>query len=363
MCTDSITCQLWLNEPNEQHVQKMAPQKKNLPKKTSSKKMSPQKKTVAKKTPAKKTAAKKAAPKKAALKKMDSSSPDLVDLLTTSAPVLDIWSASGSRPLPKEAVLDVAMGGTSEVVVENTFISWELDRLIHRLRHWTGSSTVSATVLDIIAASGSTPLPKEAVLDVAIGGAGETSASLQVKKPRRRLKMRRIWNRPFRLRPTRRKEKEKEEGFKASRLPTRRRIRSSLEECKEISEIEITATELKEDAQQMAAGVKENAHEVVAEVKDTLKELKEDAEEKVKEVLTGTSKEEEEDMTSAAEHIKKIAEEAKTLAKELKEEMVADAKEKVNDILTGSNNKEEEKEEDSGEMDIGWMEDPRYEVL
>jgi hypothetical protein len=69
----------------------MAPQKKNLPKKTSSKKMSPQKKTVAKKTPAKKTAAKKAAPKKAALKKMDSSSPDLVDLLTTSAPVLDIW--------------------------------------------------------------------------------------------------------------------------------------------------------------------------------------------------------------------------------------------------------------------------------
>jgi len=94
---------------------------------------------------------------------LDSSSPDLVDLLTTSAPVLDIWSASGSRPLPKEAVLDVAMGGTSEVVVENTFISCELDRLIE-------ASPSSATVLDIITASGSRPLPAVADLNVKVVG-------------------------------------------------------------------------------------------------------------------------------------------------------------------------------------------------
>ena len=42
-------------------------------------------------------------------------STDLVNLLATSAGVLDIFAASGSRPLPKEAVLDVAMGGGSEV--------------------------------------------------------------------------------------------------------------------------------------------------------------------------------------------------------------------------------------------------------
>ena len=44
--------------------------------------------------------------------RLDRSS-DLVDLLTTSAGVLDIFAASGSRPLPMEAVL--AMGGGSEV--------------------------------------------------------------------------------------------------------------------------------------------------------------------------------------------------------------------------------------------------------
>ena len=46
--------------------------------------------------------------------RLDGSS-DLVNLLTTSAGVLDIFAASGSRTLPKEAVLDVPMGGASEV--------------------------------------------------------------------------------------------------------------------------------------------------------------------------------------------------------------------------------------------------------
>ena len=138
----------------------MAPQQKK-----NSKKMSPQtKKTAPKKTVPKKSATKKPAPKKAALKKkvgesvakenaqskkmaflksseertarasrrglakdapaaeepqpkrarLDGSS-DLVNLLTTSAGVLDIFAASGSRTLPKEAVLDVPMGGASEV--------------------------------------------------------------------------------------------------------------------------------------------------------------------------------------------------------------------------------------------------------
>ena len=138
----------------------MAPQQKK-----NSKKMSPQtKKTAPKKTVPKKSATKMPAPKKAALKKkvgesvakenaqskkmaflksseertarasrrglakdapaaeepqpkrarLDGSS-DLVNLLTTSAGVLDIFAASGSRTLPKEAVLDVPMGGASEV--------------------------------------------------------------------------------------------------------------------------------------------------------------------------------------------------------------------------------------------------------
>ena len=56
-------------------------------------------------------AAKEPQPKRA---RLDGSS-DLVNLLTTSAGVLDIFAASGSRTLPKEAVLDVPMGGASEV--------------------------------------------------------------------------------------------------------------------------------------------------------------------------------------------------------------------------------------------------------
>ena len=157
---------------------KMSPKKKTMSKKISPKKMSPQKKTAPKKT-----ATKKPAPKKTALKKKIESkrtakigasvakkngqgkkmsiskssedraaraarrslakeapsatqprvrflklgnlatqprrqrdgSSDLVNLLTTSAGVLDISAASGSRPLPKEAGLDVAMEGSTEV--------------------------------------------------------------------------------------------------------------------------------------------------------------------------------------------------------------------------------------------------------
>ena len=42
--------------------------------------------------------------------RLDSSS-DLINLLPASAPVLDIFAASGSRPLSMEVVLDVVMRG------------------------------------------------------------------------------------------------------------------------------------------------------------------------------------------------------------------------------------------------------------
>ena len=138
----------------------MSPKKTTPNKKTMSKKMSPKKISSKKMSPKKKTATKKPAPKKAALKKkiesertaqvgesvakkngqkmaisksseeraarasrrrlakeapaakepqrkrarLDGSS-DLVNLLTTSAPVLDIFAASGSRPFPNEAMV------------------------------------------------------------------------------------------------------------------------------------------------------------------------------------------------------------------------------------------------------------------
>merc|ERR1719290_931136 len=92
---------------------------------------------------------------------------DLVNLLTTSAGVLDIFDASGSRPLSKEAVLDVPMGGASEVVMEGTY---ELDRLI-------GASPASASVLDIMAASGGGYMEGTYELDRLIG-ASSASASV-----------------------------------------------------------------------------------------------------------------------------------------------------------------------------------------
>ena len=58
-----------------------------------------------------------------------------------------------------------------KVVMENTFNmedSYELDQLV-------AASPASASVLDIFAASGSRPLPKEAVLNVPMGGASEVT--------------------------------------------------------------------------------------------------------------------------------------------------------------------------------------------
>ena len=72
-----------VEQPSEQHVQKMAPQQKK-------------KRSLAKKAPAAEEPQRKRA-------RLDGSS-DLVNLLTTSAPVLDIFAASGSRPFPKEAM-------------------------------------------------------------------------------------------------------------------------------------------------------------------------------------------------------------------------------------------------------------------
>ena len=141
---------------NQQHAQEMAPQKKKeatkktllketankkafsnkkvtpmkiTPKKMSSKMISSKKKTVPKNTASKMQAAKKSALKKSSKDRaaratrrslakdeaatannqpehkrvrLDDASPDLVNLLTTSAGVLDIFAASGSRPLTKE---------------------------------------------------------------------------------------------------------------------------------------------------------------------------------------------------------------------------------------------------------------------
>jgi len=138
--------------------------KKMSPKKTTPNKVSSKKKTAPnKKTSPKKTAPKKPAPKKAALKKkiatkraakdpkrarLDASS-DLANLLTTSAGVLDIFAASGSRPLPME----VGLEDTFEDAPKN--VCNQLDLLL-------GASSTSASVLDIIAASGSRTLPEEA---------------------------------------------------------------------------------------------------------------------------------------------------------------------------------------------------------
>merc|ERR1719167_1774936 len=221
-------------------------------------------KTAPKKTPAKKTSAKKTAPKKVALKKaalkkkiatkrsakvgermakkdpvkgkkmtisksseeraaraarrslakeapagkeplskrarLDSSS-DLINLLTTAAPVLDIFAASGSRPLPEKvlrkgaikdvsyeldnlleaspasaSVLDIIAASASQTFPNGTFVEdaeaggseivgYQLDGLVGSLR---GSGPGSASVLHIATAAGSSPLPNEAALKVAL---------------------------------------------------------------------------------------------------------------------------------------------------------------------------------------------------
>merc|ERR1719295_341930 len=84
--------------------------------------------------------------------RLDSSS-DLVNLLATAAPVLDIFAASGSRPLPKEVLRKGAFKD----------VSYELDHLI-------GASPASASVLDIIAASASQTFPNGAFVEDAEAG-------------------------------------------------------------------------------------------------------------------------------------------------------------------------------------------------
>ena len=54
----------------------------------------------------------------------------------------------------------------AKVVLEDTSVSYELDQLIE-------ASPASASVLDIIAASGTRTLTQQAFLDVVIGGASE----------------------------------------------------------------------------------------------------------------------------------------------------------------------------------------------
>jgi len=195
---------------------KVAP-RKTAPKKATPKKTAP-KRTLPKKTGPKKASPKKSSPKKAALKKkiatkrsakvgeslakrdsakgkkkkisksaeeraaraarrslakeapdvkeplskrarLDSSS-DLVNLLSTSAPVRHILAASGSRHMPKEAEVSLE-ASNNEALGKDALkdISFELDHLL-------GASPASASVLDIIAASGSRTLPNVALAEV-----------------------------------------------------------------------------------------------------------------------------------------------------------------------------------------------------
>merc|ERR1719234_23701 len=86
--------------------------------------------------------------------RLDSSSNDLINLLTTSAPVSDIFAASGSRHLPREAeVSALGKGALMDV-------SYELDHLL------LVASPASASVLDIMTASGSRTLPNQAFAEV-----------------------------------------------------------------------------------------------------------------------------------------------------------------------------------------------------
>ena len=110
--------------------------------------------------------------------RLDASS-DLVSHLTTSAGVFDIFAASGSRPLPEEAVAKegssakvtycrfcqivvnispkVALVDTLEKALEEgpmKNVSYQLDLQL-------GTSAPFASIQDILAASGSRTLPEE----------------------------------------------------------------------------------------------------------------------------------------------------------------------------------------------------------
>jgi len=93
--------------------------------------------------------------------RVDASS-DLINLLTTSAPVLDIFAASGSKPLPKEDT-------NEEVLGKGAFkeVSYELDHLLE-------ASPASASILNIIAASGSLSFFNEAFPEDSEAGGSKT---------------------------------------------------------------------------------------------------------------------------------------------------------------------------------------------
>ena len=105
--------------------------------------------------------------------RLDTSS-DLASLLTTSARVLDIFAASGSRPLPEEASAKVAYCNVCQAVVNISPKVASVDTLekaleeragaiknvSHQLDLQLGTSAPSASIQDILAASG-TSLPTE----------------------------------------------------------------------------------------------------------------------------------------------------------------------------------------------------------
>ena len=233
---------------------KVAP-RKTAPKKATPKKTAP-KRTLPKKTGPKKASPKKSSPKKAALKKkiatkrsakvgeslakkdsvkgkkktisksaeeraaraarrslakeapdvkeplskrarLDSSS-DLVNLLSTSAPVRHILAASGSRHMPKEAevikcqelniffframphIYDLYLKVSLEASNNEALGKDALKDISFELDHLLGASPASASVLDIIAASGSRTLPNVALAEVLSEAGGSKIVDYQL---------------------------------------------------------------------------------------------------------------------------------------------------------------------------------------
>ena len=90
--------------------------------------------------------------------RLDDAAPDLVNLLATSAGVLDILAASGSRPTTKEVHKDIFLDFQ---VDEHSKVTMK-DGAAYELDHLLGASPGSSSVLDIMSASGSRPMTKEA---------------------------------------------------------------------------------------------------------------------------------------------------------------------------------------------------------
>ena len=96
---------------------------------------------------------------KGAIKAVSFDLDHLIAAFPTSASILDIITASGRSNLPNQAFAEDDEAGGSKIV------GYQLDALLGSL--W-GSGPVPASVLDMAAASGSMPLPNEAVLKVAL---------------------------------------------------------------------------------------------------------------------------------------------------------------------------------------------------